>query len=175
MVTASYAPDFERCRLLCETLDRRVSAWRITTYWLSIATSRCFANWRRRPHRRRRARPAAPLAARARRSDEPVSPPPLAQFEDPAVARLACAAASPHRHRCACGETCWSSAIPTSPSSSRSICTPSGATARCGCSAATTAMLPSEVTTQQIWSRNAGSALGIDRLRACRPTTTFRR
>ena len=25
MVTASYAPDFERCRLLCETVDRHVS------------------------------------------------------------------------------------------------------------------------------------------------------
>ncbi|OWK21969.1 hypothetical protein AJ88_13520 [Mesorhizobium amorphae CCBAU 01583] len=25
VVTASYAPDFERCRLLCETMDRQVS------------------------------------------------------------------------------------------------------------------------------------------------------
>ncbi len=27
VVTASYAPDFERCRLLCETLDRHVSGF----------------------------------------------------------------------------------------------------------------------------------------------------
>ncbi|TGR93421.1 hypothetical protein EN852_038880, partial [Mesorhizobium sp. M2E.F.Ca.ET.209.01.1.1] len=25
IVTASYAPDFERCRLLCETIDRHVA------------------------------------------------------------------------------------------------------------------------------------------------------
>ena len=25
LVTASYAPDFERCRLLCETIDRHVT------------------------------------------------------------------------------------------------------------------------------------------------------
>jgi hypothetical protein len=27
IVTASYAPDFERCRLLCETMDRFVSGF----------------------------------------------------------------------------------------------------------------------------------------------------
>ena len=32
IVTASYAPDFERCRLLCETMDRHVSACRASLH-----------------------------------------------------------------------------------------------------------------------------------------------
>lgn len=35
IVTASYAPDFERCRLLCETVDRRVSG--MTRHYLLVA------------------------------------------------------------------------------------------------------------------------------------------
>lgn len=35
IVTASYGPDFERCRLLCETIDRRVSG--MTRHYLLVA------------------------------------------------------------------------------------------------------------------------------------------
>ena len=57
--------------------------------------------------------------------------------------------------------TCWSIAIPTWPSSSRSTAARSGATARCGCSAATMARRRRSWR-PRIWSRNAGAALGIE-------------
>ncbi|MGH6858635.1 MAG: DUF6492 family protein, partial [Phyllobacterium sp.] len=34
LVTASYAPDFERCRLLCETIDRFVRGY--TTHYILV-------------------------------------------------------------------------------------------------------------------------------------------
>ena len=123
IVTASYAPDFERCRLLCETIDRFVTG---ASHHYILVEQRDVALFRQladaRPHRRQRARPAARLAAPLRRSAQPVQPARLAQPEDAAAARLARAAAPAHRDRRACRpETLWSTAIPTSPSSSRSI------------------------------------------------------
>ena len=122
IVTASYAPDFERCRLLCETIDRFVTG---ASHHYILVEQRDVALFRQladaRPHRRQRARPAARLAAPVRRPAQPVQAPGLAEPEDAAAARLACAAAAAHRDRRACRpERCWSIAIPTSPSSSRS-------------------------------------------------------
>ena len=63
MVTASYAPDFERCRLLCETIDRFVTGaprHYILVEQRDVALFRQLGN--ARPHGGQRARSAAALA-----------------------------------------------------------------------------------------------------------------
>ena len=174
VVTASYAPDFERCRLLCETLDRHVSG--VARHYIlvehrDVALFRQLENSRRTVVDERDLLPRwlhafdDPLSLFRRRIWLSLKTMPLRGWHVQQLRRIAIAAHAQEDVLIFCdSDVAFLKPFDT---------TPSGATARCGCFAAT-GCFPAKVTTSIASGR--AMRLGTRHRRIeFRPTITFRR